>query len=74
MDNNSNVIDITPTWESLAPVMIDIIKNPHGSFQSVKIAKEELLKMARVADKYVEISSYKDGKCIEQYIELKDSE
>jgi hypothetical protein len=67
-------IDITPTWESLTPVMIDIIKNPHGSFQSVKIAKEELLKMARVADKYVEISSYKDGECVEQYVDLKDSE
>ena len=65
-------IDITPTWESLAPVMIDIIKNPHASFQSTKIAKEELLKMARVADKYVEISSYKDGECVEQYVDLKD--
>ena len=67
-------IDITPTWEALAPVMIDIIKNPHASFQSTKIAKEELLKMARVADKYVEISSYKDGECVEQYVDLKDSE
>jgi len=67
-------IDITPTWESLAPVMIDIIKNPDASFQSTKIAKEELLKMARVADKYIEISSYKDGECVEQYVDLKDSE
>lgn len=65
-------IDITPTWESLAPVMIDIIKNPDASFQSTKIAKEELLKMARVADKYIEISSYKDGECVEQYVDLKD--
>ena len=30
--------------------------------------------MARVADKYVEISSYKDGECVEQYVDLKDSE
>ena len=67
-------IDITPTWLGLAPVMIDIIKNPHASFQSTKIAKEELLKMARVADKYIEISSYKDGECVEQYVDLKDSE
>ena len=65
-------IEITPTWLGLAPAMIDIIKNPHASFQSTKIAKEELLKMARVADKYIEISSYKDGECVEQYVDLKD--
>ncbi len=72
---NPKTIDISPTWGSLAPVMIDIIKNPHASFQSTKIAKEELLKMARVADKYIEVTSYnKDGKCVEQYVDLKDSE
>ena len=68
-------IDITPTWLGLAPVMIDIIKNPHASFKSIENATNELLKMARVADKYIEISSYnKDGKCVEQYVDLKDSE
>ena len=67
-------IDITPTWLGLAPVMIDIIKNSPTP-ESTKIAEEELLKMARVADKYIEISSYnKDGKCVEQYVDLKDSE
>ena len=66
-------IDITPTWQSLAPVMIDIIKTSPTP-ESTKIAEEELLKMARVADKYVEISSYKDGECVEQYVDLKDSE
>jgi hypothetical protein len=29
--------------------------------------------MARVADKYIEVTSYKDGKCVEQYVDLKDS-
>lgn len=68
-------IDITPTWESLAPVMIDIIKNPDAPFKSIENVTNELLKMARVADKYIEISSYdKDGKCVEQYVDLKDSE
>ena len=58
---NPKTIDISPTWESLAPVMIDIIKNPDASFKSIENATKELLKMARVADKYIEISSYKDG-------------
>jgi len=71
MKNKS--IEIIPTWESTAPIMIDIIKNPDASFNSIQIAKNEILKMARVADKYVELSSYKDGECVEQYVELKDS-
>jgi hypothetical protein len=70
----NQTINITPTWESFAPVMIDIIKNPDASFKSIENAKNELLKMARVADKYIEISSYKDGECVEQYVDLKDSE
>ena len=71
MKNKS--IEIIPTWESTTPIMIDIIKNPDASFNSIQIAKNEILKMARVADKYVELSSYKDGECVEQYVELKDS-
>ena len=71
---NPKTINITPTWElGLAPVMINIIKNSPTP-ESTKIAEEELLKMARVADKYIEISSYKDGECVEQYVDLKDSE
>jgi hypothetical protein len=73
MNNNSNVIEITPTWEATTPIMIDIIKNPDASFKSIENATNELLKMARVADKYIEISSYKDGECVEQYVDLKDS-
>ncbi len=70
---NPKTIDITPTWLGLAPVIIDIVKNSPTP-ESTKIAEEELLKMARVADKYVEISSYDKGECVEQYVELKDSE
>ena len=52
--------------------MIDIIKNPDASFNSIQAATNELLKMARLADKYIEISLYKDGECVEQYVDLKD--
>ena len=69
---NPQTIDITPTWEATTPIMIDIIKNPDASFDSIQTATNELLKMARVADKYIEISTYKDGECVEQYVDLKD--
>jgi len=65
-------IEITPTWLGLAPAMIDIIRNPDAPFKSIENAKNELLRMARVADKYIEISSYKDGECVEQYVDLKN--
>jgi hypothetical protein len=65
-------LDITPTSEATTPIMIDIIKNPDASFDSIQTATNELLKMARVADKYIEISTYKDGECVEQYVDLKD--
>ncbi|MBT6796113.1 hypothetical protein HOA97_04185 [bacterium] len=53
--------------------MIEIIKSSNSP-KSIQIANEELLKMARVADKYIEISSYKNGECVEQHVDLKDSE
>jgi hypothetical protein len=70
---NPKAIDISPTWLGVAPVMIEIIKSSNSP-KSIQVANEELLKMARVADKYIEISSYKDGECVEQYVDLKDSE
>ena len=66
-------LEIIPTWEETAPLMIEIIKSSNSP-KSIQIANEELLKMARVADKYIEISSYKDGECVEQHVDLKDSE
>ncbi len=65
-------LEIIPTWEETVPLMIEIIKSSNSS-KSIQVANEELLKMARVADKYIEVTSYKDGKCIEQYVDLKDS-
>lgn len=41
-------LDITPTWESLIPAMIAVLEN--GPSQGSQIVKEELLRMARIAD------------------------
>ena len=37
-------IDITPTWEGLMPVMIELVK------QGNKVAEDELMKLARSVD------------------------
>jgi hypothetical protein len=66
-------LEIIPTWEETVPLMIEIIKSSNSP-KSIQVANEELLKMARVADKYVEISSYKNGECVEHHVDLKDSE
>ena len=56
-----NTIDITPTWTGLTPVLITIIKNPHASFESQKMVQGEFLKMARLADSYVELVKSQEG-------------
>jgi hypothetical protein len=41
-------IDVTPTWEALVPLFVEIIRN--GEFQARMNAEEELYRMARAAD------------------------
>lgn len=42
-----------PTWEEAVMVYIDVLRNPKASFLSVQIAKDELLILARNADKVI---------------------
>jgi hypothetical protein len=37
-------VDMTPTWEGLMPVMIELVK------QGNKVAEDELMKLARSVD------------------------
>lgn len=46
-------IDITPTWESLVPVMLAVLEDEHGSRESRDNMVNHLIHMARVADAYV---------------------
>ena len=41
------------TWEEAVMVYIDVLQNPNASFMSIKIAKEELIILARGADKAI---------------------
>lgn len=47
----TETIDMTPTWEGMLPVYIAVIEN--GSFEGQRIAREELKRMAKLADAYV---------------------
>lgn len=44
-------IDITPTWQAVLPMLL--AARSSGSFEGIKAAEEELLRMAKLADLYV---------------------
>ena len=54
-------IDMTPTWTGIIPAMIAIIKNPNASFESQKMIQAEFLKMAKLADSYIEHVKEQEG-------------
>ena len=45
-------IDLTPTWRAIVPLLIEGLTN--GTPEGNRIAREELHRMAGLADKYVE--------------------
>ena len=46
----SKTIDITPKWEHLIHVMIEVLQNPKASVDSKREIRAELVKMAKVMD------------------------
>lgn len=48
----SQTIDCTPTWTASVPLLLHIIQNG-TSAKGLKMAEEELLRMAQAADAYV---------------------
>jgi len=44
-------IDVTPTWKAMLPVMIEALTN--GTPTGKQLAREELARMADLADHYV---------------------
>lgn len=47
-------IDCVPTWESCVPMLIHLMESD-TTRESSQIAKEEIRRMAKLADKYVEV-------------------
>ena len=46
----TEVIDCTPTWEGVTAVLFAVLED--GTEEGKKIAREELVNMAKVADRY----------------------
>ena len=46
----TETIDCTPTWEFAANVYIEVLRNPNASFDAWKVAKDEILRLARTVD------------------------
>lgn len=49
MTQSAKMINITPTWEQIAPALAMILSNKPMD----RAAMDELLRMARLADQYV---------------------
>lgn len=55
---NTETIDMTPTWEGLLPVLLLLLQGE--TLDSRKVATDELTRMAKLADLYV--ASVKENK------------
>lgn len=49
-------VDVTPSWEGIVPALWAVLENPGAPRESHATIERELMKMARLADKYVEIA------------------
>lgn len=58
MKNTSNsemmtkTVDVTPTWESMVPVLMYIIRRDGDSPKTMKDMEQELRNMAQAADRW----------------------
>ena len=43
-------IDITPTWSSLVPIMVEVLKNPKANKTAKAEVTQELLRLAKIVD------------------------
>lgn len=45
-------IDMTPSWEGILPYLLTIMRD--GTMEGRRMAREELQRMAKLADRYAE--------------------
>lgn len=48
--NNTESIDITPTWSALIPIMVEVLKSPKANNTAKQEVTEELLRLAKIVD------------------------
>lgn len=48
--NNTESIDVTPTWSALVPIMVEVLKNPKANNTAKQEVTQELLRLAKIVD------------------------
>ena len=48
--NNTESIDITPTWSALIPIMVEVLKSPKANNTAKQEVTQELLRLAKIVD------------------------
>lgn len=43
-------IDITPTWASIIPPLVEVLKNPKAPAQAKREVTDELIRLAKIVD------------------------
>lgn len=46
----TKTIDITPTWSSLVPIMVEVLKNPKANNSAKQEVIVELKRLAKIVD------------------------
>ena len=51
-------IDITPTWASIIPPLVEVLKNPKAPAQVKREVTDELIRLAKIVDDLNEKRKY----------------
>ena len=54
LKEKETIIDMTPTWQSAVKIYMAVLENDKASFEGKKMAREELLKLAKIVDELKE--------------------
>jgi len=54
LKEKENTIDMTPTWQSAVKIYMAVLENGKASFEGKKVAREELLRLAKIVDRLKE--------------------
>ena len=46
----TTTIDVTPTWASIIPPLVEVLKNPKAPAQAKKEVTAELVRLAKIVD------------------------
>ena len=54
LKEKETTIDMTPTWQSAVRIYMAVLENDKASFEGKRIAREELIRLAKIVDRLKE--------------------